>query len=87
MPYHNTVGLHSQATRSALSLALLSYTTEILMPETPTLHPVLPLESHPSPLNPFFSMARPGTETFLGDGGAMGHLPHRLFTGAEGAAA
>lgn len=87
MPHHNTVGLHSQATRSALSLALLSYTTEILMPETPTLHPALPWESHPSPLNPFFSKARPGTEIFLGDGGATLNVPHRLFTGAEGAAA
>lgn len=37
MPHHNTVGLHSQATKSALPLALLSYITETPMPETPTL--------------------------------------------------
>lgn len=37
MPYHDTVGLHSQATRSALPSALSSYTTEIPTPGTPTL--------------------------------------------------
>lgn len=37
MPHHNTGGLHSQTTRSSLPLALLSYTTEIPMPENPTL--------------------------------------------------
>lgn len=37
MPHHNTVGLHNQATRSALPLALLCYTTKLLMPGAPTL--------------------------------------------------